>query len=162
MIVAVSDGVHDNLHPRMLFVSPRDLKLDFDTWEEAAKVINTEAEAAKYRVQSLERLIADIDCNPASVLKRIIDHCSSRTYESRKWMETNRGKKLPSDYSKYPGKMDHTTCVVFRVGIAHGTFSRSRFVFKYFLVLKHNNNSFFIVLKFQILENQIILLFVLL
>jgi hypothetical protein len=32
-------------------------------------------------------------------------------------MENNPGKKLPKDYVKYPGKMDHATCVAFEVGL---------------------------------------------
>merc|ERR1712188_222000 len=30
--------------------------------------------------------------------------------------EQNPKKKQPKDYTSFPGKMDHTTCVVFRVG----------------------------------------------
>ena len=33
-------------------------------------------------------------------------------------METQPGKRLPKDYALYPGKMDHTTCVIFKVGAA--------------------------------------------
>jgi len=32
------------------------------------------------------------------------------------WMEANPGKPLQSNYKKFPGKMDHTTCASFRVG----------------------------------------------
>jgi len=31
-------------------------------------------------------------------------------------MVNQPGKRLPSDYVEYPGKMDHTTCVCIRVG----------------------------------------------
>lgn len=36
-------------------------------------------------------------------------------------MENNAGIKLPADFKQYPGKMDHTSCVVFQVGISTST-----------------------------------------
>merc|ERR1712137_516510 len=121
LIMAVSDGVHDNLHPSLLGVSPRELKLDFNTWEEAAEIINVEEVAQHYRMDYLQRLIADIEFTPSAIVKRVMEHCDEITKNGREWMETNRGKKLPRDYKAYPGKMDHTTCVVFRVGNTTGS-----------------------------------------
>ena len=115
--MVVSDGVHDNLHPQMLSITPRDLKLDFETWEDAAKLINIEEVATKYRVQCLQHFISDIQCSPINIVEKIINHCNSVTKNSRDWMENNVSQPLPKDYEKYPGKMDHTTCVVFRVGL---------------------------------------------
>lgn len=45
-----------------------------------------------------------------------MNHCDQITRASREWMQNNFGKELPRDYEQYPGKMDHTTCVVVRVG----------------------------------------------
>ena len=33
-------------------------------------------------------------------------------------MEENDNKRLPLDYQKYPGKMDHTTCLCFRASLS--------------------------------------------
>ena len=118
MIVVVSDGVHDNMHPQMLAVPPRELKLDFDSWEEAEKHINIEEVAAKHRVQFLQHFIADFECTPYNLVTKLISHCQETTKTSSEWMENNPGQILPNDYSKFPGKMDHTTCVAFRVGRA--------------------------------------------
>ena len=117
--MVVSDGVHDNLHPEMLSITPRDLKLDFETWADAAKVIDIEEVASKYRVQCLEHFISDIHCTPNNIVKKIISHCNTVTKSSREWMQTNVSQALPQDYGKYPGKMDHTTCVVFKVGLVN-------------------------------------------
>mmetsp|Transcript_34720 Transcript_34720/g.54156 ORF Transcript_34720/g.54156 Transcript_34720/m.54156 type:complete len:277 (-) Transcript_34720:37-867(-) len=50
------------------------------------------------------------------VHSQIMDHCESTTYSSRDFMESNPSKELPNDYKLYPGKMDHTTLVIFCVG----------------------------------------------
>ena len=42
------------------------------------------------------------------------DHSLSITANGRAWLEENDNKRLPLDYEKYPGKMDHATCVCFR------------------------------------------------
>ena len=124
--MAVSDGVHDNLHPQMLALSPLELKLDFQTWEEAAKVVDIELVAAKYRVQCLSNLISELDCTPQNIVEKITAHCLKTTASSRAFMLANPGKRLPNNYKTYPGKMDHTTCVCFRVGFDSSNFSRSR------------------------------------
>ena len=113
----------------MLSISPLALKMDFQTWEEAAKVVDVELVASKYRIQYLQNLISDIELTPGNVVSKIMDHCSKITLSSRDFMEKNPGKRLPKDFKKYPGKMDHTTCTVFRVGYTSGSSSeRSRFV----------------------------------
>ena len=42
------------------------------------------------------------------------EHCRRITQSSRDFMETNTFQKLPDDYVRYPGKMDHATMVAFR------------------------------------------------
>jgi hypothetical protein len=46
------------------------------------------------------------------------------TRSSREFMVTNPGKRLPKDYKRYPGKMDHATCLTFKVGSVSATISR--------------------------------------
>ena len=50
------------------------------------------------------------------VVEAILAHCEQVTKAGRKYMEDSNGKRLPQDYTLYPGKMDHSTCVVFTVG----------------------------------------------
>lgn len=45
----------------------------------------------------------------------LVDHAALTTRSSRTFLEQKPNDKLPSDYREYPGKMDHSTCVTFRV-----------------------------------------------
>lgn len=56
------------------------------------------------------------NCCPRDVVYRLIDHCVSLTRNARDLMEADASAKQPYDYVKYPGKMDHTTCVCYRIG----------------------------------------------
>ena len=44
----------------------------------------------------------------------VLKHCMDTTSPSRTWMVEHKGR-LPHDYSRFPGKMDHTTCVALKV-----------------------------------------------
>ena len=48
---------------------------------------------------------------PADVCREVTDFCARVTTSSRAFMESNPKGKLPKDFKRYPGKMDHTTCV---------------------------------------------------
>jgi hypothetical protein len=116
--VVMSDGIHDNLSPKLLGIPPRELKLDFDTWAEAEKNIDMEKESSKYRCRRMESIL-ESKCDsllPSVVLEALMNYCIETTEPGRKWMELNPGQQLPDDYSRYPGKMDHTTCLIHRVG----------------------------------------------
>jgi len=47
----------------------------------------------------------------------ILDYCEQVTSKGRSWMEEKRAV-VPTDPVEYPGKMDHTTCLAFKVPIA--------------------------------------------
>ena len=53
---------------------------------------------------------------PVDVVDTLADYCLRTTYTSRWFMENNPTKRQPTDYKLYPGKMDHTTSVVIKVG----------------------------------------------
>jgi len=46
------------------------------------------------------------------ITERIIDYCYKTTQTMRTWMEENPNLAQPTNYREYPGKLDHTTCVV--------------------------------------------------
>lgn len=52
---------------------------------------------------------------PKAIADTIIASAERQTETSREWMEKNPNLKLPQDYCKYPGKMDHITCLAFVV-----------------------------------------------
>ena len=53
---------------------------------------------------------------PRIVVESVLRHCRCVTDPGRIRMEKNEAEKLPNDYERYPGKMDHTTCVCLTVG----------------------------------------------
>ncbi|EGC30847.1 hypothetical protein DICPUDRAFT_157374 [Dictyostelium purpureum] len=121
--LVVSDGVHDNLDPIMLGKTPDELNIkDVKGWEE----LNQEdllREKTCFMKKLLEEMIfqaspdaSDKVINPSDIAKKIIDHCSSVTHNAREFMQSYPNKKQPNDYREFPGKMDHTTCVAFKVG----------------------------------------------
>jgi len=116
LILAMSDGVHDNLDPISLGKLPSDFGLSSSSWKE---IPDTEIEKLKnkYMTDKLVELISlEKDVTPKSVTLALIDHSMKTTQKSRDFMVNQPGKRLPSDYVEYPGKMDHTTCVCIRVG----------------------------------------------
>jgi len=55
---------------------------------------------------------------PSQILARVIGYCEKTTDNMRRWMESNPNDIQPKDAKNYPGKVDHTTCIVLRVGPA--------------------------------------------
>ncbi len=114
MIMIMSDGVHDNLDPMSLGKLPKDLGLSAVKWTD---VPAREAERAKDAF--MLRLGADLLGRPESPKQAgvlLLQHALNITQPSRDFMITNPKLRLPSDYTLYPGKMDHTTCLTVRVG----------------------------------------------
>lgn len=56
-----------------------------------------------------------IQITPAMITKKSIRYCRELTSTSRQWMEQNPNGALIHDYVKFPGKLDHTTCVSVQV-----------------------------------------------
>jgi len=139
IILLLSDGVHDNLDPQTLGIPPKDVSpnyanhadwKDFKSDEEAERV-KTEfmkkfltrdlicggEDDKKLRMKVFSFNATDTDeLSPANITSRIMKHCLGVTASGREWMEQNPKDKLPLDYVAYPGKMDHATCVVIKVG----------------------------------------------
>ncbi|GAM18541.1 hypothetical protein SAMD00019534_017160 [Acytostelium subglobosum LB1] len=118
LILLLSDGVHDNLDPQQLGVTPRELGIDADTWDLSGQKYPDETDRVKnnFRTNWLhEHFNQDDQLTPQYITNQLLKHCTETTQTSRDFME-NTSKKLPQDYKLYPGKMDHNTCICFRVG----------------------------------------------
>jgi hypothetical protein len=134
MIIVVSDGVYDNLDPEQLGKRPCDVQPTIDDsigWKDLDPVKSSEYRNT-YRCWLLLRILRDgvgFDptiadrlpsggkiIQPSTIVRHILNYCVDTTEASRTWMEENPTGKLPNDFVKYPGKMDHTTCVAFTVG----------------------------------------------
>jgi len=119
LIVIVSDGVHDNLDPQSLGKPPQVVGLNCNSWDE---VELDEAERLKnrFRVNLLTSMLQDRSdgrrLEPAAVVHKLLEYCIGVNAAAVSWMAENPTKPLPKDYVRYPGKMDHTTCLCFEVG----------------------------------------------
>ena len=122
IIIICSDGVFDNLDPKPQGVMPQDLGFDVESWDDenfSGDVI--EEIFCEFRLQFLDLLLFDenhsaAQITPQEIVRKLIHHSHSITRSSRMWMRANPGKRLPSDFQRFPGKMDHATCVAVTIG----------------------------------------------
>ena len=120
IIILVTDGVHDNLDPRQLGKLPSEIgiQVENDSWD----VIKNE-KTDKYNLlisNWVENYITEKCCptkpyTVTSITQSLLQNSIDVTSNMRNFMETNRGKKVPSDYKLYPGKVDHTTCLSLKI-----------------------------------------------
>jgi len=139
VILLFSDGVHDNLDPQTLGIPPKDVHQKYASHSDW-KDFKNDDDVEKIKTEYMKRfLIRDLICggeedkklrmkvfsfnatdtdtlSPTNITQRIMKHCLGVTASGREWMEQNPKDKLPLDYVAYPGKMDHATCVVIKVG----------------------------------------------
>lgn len=140
VLVLCSDGVHDNLDPSSLGVDPGALAPAFAGLDWDAACQRDYALAARVKREFAAQRLADlingkgacfttefglVDTTTAAggsgepvletVCRDVTDYCARVTHSSRDFMENNTRDKLPKDYKRFPGKMDHTTCVCVRV-----------------------------------------------
>jgi len=114
LFLIVSDGIHDNLDPQYLGKPPTEVSISKNKWEDVDPNVAEEARDS-YRQNFITKFIETNNGDPQAIATDILKHCQVVTQSSRDFMLSNIGKKLPSDYVLYPGKMDHTTCVIFKV-----------------------------------------------
>ena len=121
IVLIVSDGVHDNLDPSSLHISPsmvqeqllpeesRDPSLVDVEWSE----LNQDKGSALkdlYMTHLLKSEISSLEKKTAATMtQQLLAYCSKVISSSRTWMEENPGKRLPVDSDEFIGKMDHTT-----------------------------------------------------
>jgi len=123
IIFAMSDGVHDNLDPQILGLSPVDFAQDY-TWSNIPDYL---ASALKrfYLVRFVEEKIvgACTDVTPDYIKNRLVEHCVRTTQATRNFLSSNPAAKTPGGYKDFPGKLDHTSVACVRVGplYKHGT-----------------------------------------
>ena len=114
LILVVSDGVHDNLDPQYLGLTPRDLHINEDDWDEVEPRVANKAKC-EYREKKLLELIESTSREPEDICNMLAEYSTKTTDAGRRFMEDNPSLELPEDFAKYPGKMDHTTSIVLKV-----------------------------------------------
>ncbi|KAN0039978.1 hypothetical protein ACTA71_011860 [Dictyostelium dimigraforme] len=114
----VSDGVHDNLDPIMLGKTPDEVNIDAKGWEDLHQddLLRAKTQFMKSLLEEMIFKNPDEKISPTDITNKIIDHCSTVTKNAREFMQEFPNKKQPNDYREYPGKMDHTTVVAYKIG----------------------------------------------
>jgi serine/threonine protein phosphatase PrpC len=110
MFVLMSDGVHDNLDPESLNVDPQAVGLDYPAWLDVPIDERTRAKDI-YRADLVAQHV-DNTRSPSEIAVNMLKWVRKVTENKRQFMENNSGKEEPAEL---PGKMDHTTIVVFGV-----------------------------------------------
>jgi hypothetical protein len=111
VLLYCSDGVHDNLNPTMLGVSPGEISADHTgkAWSEL-HVDDGNSLISKWRLEKLSQLSKPHLADLPTLASTIISYCEKTTERSRQAMERN-DKDVPKD----AGKMDHVSVLLFRV-----------------------------------------------
>jgi len=118
IILLVSDGVHDNLDPQTLGLFPNNFGFETEDWNNVEYDKGVECKI-KYMNEFITTLMHKEDgevISPKLLSKKLMKHCLDTTEDGRQFMEQHPNTALEHDYVKYPGKMDHTTCVAFKIG----------------------------------------------
>ena len=99
MLILVTDGVSDNLDPTLL----------------GATVFDPMANKLQWSCQKIEALLSNAApkhfLRPVAVVNTLLSHCVTVTQASRDWHESGHLARVPEDSTKFPGKMDHSTCM---------------------------------------------------
>jgi hypothetical protein len=124
LLLALTDGVHDNFDPEHLGLKPSDVGLEQSSWEENIDevLLAKHMFCVRYMGQVVRGPDNDQVVTPEQATTRLLAHCRATTKTSRKWMTQNPSKRLPLDYEKFPGKMDHTTCIAVTIGHRESSF----------------------------------------
>eukprot|EP00727_Mastigamoeba_balamuthi_P011148 m51a1_g6656 hypothetical protein (613) ;mRNA; f:146103-148921 len=120
MVLLVTDGVHDNFDPQMLGKTPREAAVSVGytsaapTWPEVDS-LSRERIKREHAQMMLKRVLQGA-ATPRAVCQAVHAYCRQTTRAGREWMELHTNSRIPADYERYPGKMDHCTSLCFVVG----------------------------------------------
>eukprot|EP01124_Arcella_intermedia_P002081 TRINITY_DN11142_c0_g1_i1.p1 TRINITY_DN11142_c0_g1~~TRINITY_DN11142_c0_g1_i1.p1 ORF type:complete len:1417 (-),score=314.61 TRINITY_DN11142_c0_g1_i1:21-4271(-) len=134
-IVVSSDGVYDNLDPQSLGVELSETGIPgtegkswvdlTDSPSDQPLVQLIEEYKSNYTLELLKKLFMQIpeesgvplkDITPQHIAQKLITYSQDTTKNIRDFMEQNPNNAQPPDSKNYPGKVDHATCVVMKVG----------------------------------------------
>ena len=111
-LIMLTDGVYDNLDPMYQGVSPRYCGLDADSWLDGNR-LHLGIRSMYIRRFLRDRFIVKDDKLqlPPQITADICNFLQVLTQPSRDFHQTQPNKKLPHDFVKYPGQMDHSTAL---------------------------------------------------
>eukprot|EP00727_Mastigamoeba_balamuthi_P004505 m51a1_g14052 putative cytosolic carboxypeptidase 1 (1825) ;mRNA; r:1197061-1204516 len=116
LLLMLSDGVHCNLDPERLGKSCAETASLLGVtrpmpaaWSELAHE-DREVLKRKFAELYMQKLLRGATV-PGAVCERLREHCFSTTQVSRDWVADHPRGRLPKDYTKFPGRMDHCSIV---------------------------------------------------
>ena len=124
-LLLLSDGVHDNFDIAFLGKQPRDYDIDSDNWDNLPDPKLAEEIKNFHRIKKLEEVIySSYDEKereeriekrqmppPIDIVRNLMSYCREICAAAANWMQKNPNRRLPKDFTLYPGKMDHSTCI---------------------------------------------------
>eukprot|EP01119_Soliformovum_irregulare_P011932 TRINITY_DN3057_c0_g1_i1.p1 TRINITY_DN3057_c0_g1~~TRINITY_DN3057_c0_g1_i1.p1 ORF type:complete len:875 (-),score=246.30 TRINITY_DN3057_c0_g1_i1:43-2667(-) len=117
LVALFSDGVHDNLGPKVNGLRPKELGLTADDWKNVT-LQSDEMAMQKWSEDLINSILSKAEpVTVSSVAKPFVQHAVNLTAKMRNFMETRPKERLPDDYAIMPGKVDHTTALSFKIGI---------------------------------------------
>lgn len=111
-VIVCSDGVHDNLTPKYLGMTPGDLSLEGEDWNDS----HIEA-ISKFMSQKLLEILGacqTVTLTPENVSKTICEYLETMTRPRKEWLIKNSQTKEPPVSPEIPGKLDHAGFIVYR------------------------------------------------
>ncbi|KAH3759086.1 cyclophilin B [Pelomyxa schiedti] len=115
VVMLVTDGIYDNFDPVQLGNTPKDLGIPANDWPDIPRP-DLEVAKTKFLSHFINDLYSQHSVSPSEMVNVAVEHAIATTTPAREYMEANPGLKQPTDYKKYPGKMDHTTAIAFQIG----------------------------------------------
>eukprot|EP01124_Arcella_intermedia_P024238 TRINITY_DN4034_c0_g1_i4.p1 TRINITY_DN4034_c0_g1~~TRINITY_DN4034_c0_g1_i4.p1 ORF type:complete len:1514 (-),score=449.67 TRINITY_DN4034_c0_g1_i4:136-4677(-) len=133
-VLVVTDGVYDNMDPQSLGIPLSESNipgLEGKTWKDITDIPNPELLDSVYHyknnyiTQKFESLLKELveeqslsleNVQCSQIAQKIINYCKQVTLTTRDYMEKNPNNNQPSSFKDFPGKVDHTTCLVIKVG----------------------------------------------
>lgn len=126
LIILCTDGIHDNFDPELCGKIPKELYSFLDEDESATIELMTQWDQLdpqivdilkqRYSEGLLEKLLLDLEqpLNTRKVTKALINYCIKQTRNAREFFDHIQ-KQSSVDYRMYPGRLDHSTCLAFKV-----------------------------------------------
>lgn len=128
MVILMSDGVWMNLDPEIQGRSPAycrsvtdpdvqmcEADVDADlAWTDLSPERSYNMKT-KYCERMVLRMVQQGHDSPTLLTRELLRHCEALTRPLRQFMQDNPYTAPPQDYTAYPGAMDHSTALVFKV-----------------------------------------------
>jgi hypothetical protein len=110
IFLMMSDGVGDNLDPEVLGQPSK----SGVPWKDISEA-DQRAEKSEWAANYLSTTMRKCRFNLTEFVRVVIRFCADTTRPSRRFMEANPGRSLPTDYTEFSGKQDHTSIIAFSV-----------------------------------------------